>query len=451
MRTALLLPLLFAPLALAQEPHCTPQDTPRQCIARLVGGRADAAVQAAVAATNTGATSITSPSRSTLRDFVTTLTPYFDVATLSDGRKTFGFIYNLRRQAQFEATFPTPKVNPVLAGLIGDTEAKKAKQSLANDDDAVLALSFEALNRFLGRDLNKHRRLFDDLLAASLSDPAVALDTTFAEAGTDAAAFESSVQAAIPAAVAKLTSDFQPRLNNQPQWYGTGIYHWRNHLIGPSESSVALTLELGRQNLNSFYRNEGRDCGNSCAAAFERFVQRTQKPRGDRASLSVEYRARASVQLTTPAGLVEMRTPHRIAYVAAYSRPFGTLVSGKEGRLDFTYAYDGMKTKGNYGIASAALAGESVVAVAQAERIVFDIPRDRSTLAATYTQQLSDRISVPVALVWTDRIGTELVTPNLSPQKSYFREIREHRLTAQIGFIYKFPPVAPPSQPCCCP
>lgn len=453
MRIALLLPLLVAPLALADEPHCTPQDTPRGCIARLASGQVDAALQAGVAATNTGAPSVVSPSRSTLRDFITTLSPYFDVGTLSDGRKTFGAVYNVRQQAQFEATFPTPKVDPTLSTFIGDTQTKKAEQSLSNGDDYILALSFGPKTRLLGRSSGRHRRLVDDLLAASLSGPAVALDTPFAQAGMDAAAFETAARAAIPAAVAKLAGDLTPRVSNQPQLYGTGIYHARKNLTGPSESSFGLTFEVGTQNLDSFYRREGRDCGNACAAAFERFLQRTQNAaKADRFSFTINYKARASVQVPTTLGNVQIRTPHRIGWVVGYSRPLAALVGGKEARLDLTYTYDGMKTKGAYGTSALALGEASAVAgVAPPPRLVSEEPRDRSTLAATYTQQLSDRISAPLALVWSDHIGSDVVyNGQVSPVGPSLVETRDHRLTVRVGLVYKLPSVAPPSKPCCC-
>src|SRR5207253_6322664 len=148
---------------------------------------------------------------STLRDFVTTFQPYFDVATLSDGRKTFGFIYNFRGQASLETIFPTPKIDPVVSAIIGDTETKKQTQALSNGDDYLLAVSYNAATRLFGRNADRHRVLFDELLRESINDPSIALDKTFAEAASDPAAFESSLRGALPAGVAKLTSDFTPR------------------------------------------------------------------------------------------------------------------------------------------------------------------------------------------------------------------------------------------------
>src|SRR5205085_9901499 len=135
----------------------------------------------------------------------------------------------------------------------------------------------------------------------------------------------------------------------------------------------------------SFYRNEGRDCGTSCAGAFAKFVERTKyAAKSDRYSLAVEYKARAKV---TPHPGDQLVTPRRIAFIAGYSRLFAALVSGKEGRLDFTYTYDGMKTKGAYGIGGNSIGRSNILLVSPVVplRTSADTPRDGSTFATTFT------------------------------------------------------------------
>src|ERR1700674_1532863 len=69
----------------AEEQHCLPVDTPRQCVARLVA-EARMAAEALAAAANTGVQTVGSPARSAVKDFLSTLSTQFDGAPLLKDR-----------------------------------------------------------------------------------------------------------------------------------------------------------------------------------------------------------------------------------------------------------------------------------------------------------------------------------------------------------------------------
>src|SRR6185503_7200332 len=93
-----------------------------------------------------------------------------------------------------------------------------------------------------------------------------------------------------------------------------------------------------------------------------------------------------------------------------YGQRFFALASGKEGRIDFNVEYDGQKTK--HGLTTKTSIAHAAALTAIPE---IEAPRDRLRAAATFTQQLSDRVSAVGALVWTDRVETFAGRPLLSP------------------------------------
>lgn len=453
MRTiALLLSLMLVSAIRADEPVCSPSDTPRLCLQKIAGARAVEAVQAAAALTNKGVNSIASPQRSTIKDFFTPLGALADVSTVNNNQKALTLNYNpIPGQLQVETTFVTPKVNDVVSNLIGEASTSGLQHELSNGDDAVIAVTFNRRTRQFGAAAASHRHLIGALLIESMSaDPN--LDRTFAESGGDPAAFETTGRAALVAAMTNIDAAVVPRLNNQPQLYGSAIYHHRKDVVGPSAPSLRLTWAIGTQNLNDFYANEGSDCGTACAAAFHRFVQRTPgAANAPRFTLAAEYKMRekTEVSATNP---VALAAPHRIGYSIGYGRPFASLASGKEGRIDFALDYDGQKMTKAVTAKSGAIGAVTLASPLQIP--VIDAPRDRIRAAGTFTQQLSDRVSVPVSLVWTDRVVAFAGRPLIvSPSLQQPAGLHERRLEVHFGIQYRITqpsPFAPPPSSCCC-
>jgi hypothetical protein len=156
-------------------------------------------------------------------------------------------------------------------------------------------------------------------------------------------------------------------------------------------------------------------------------------------------------------------TPARngLIWRATYGRPFASLLTGKDARLDFGIVFDGKTTKGG---TTSTGTGESqfVVATATAPPLqVVPAPHDRLTAAFTVSQSLSDRISVPLSLIWRDHEewlpGTSVVVPfPISPppgsgngHTTPFRTTR-HDLEVRIGISYRIPSAPPPNRCCCC-
>jgi hypothetical protein len=414
----------------ADAPLCLPSDTPRECL-RKVAGASPAQIAQAAAVANSGVNSTASPMHSTLQDFITPLGVLLDVATVGTNQKALTLNYNpIPGELHVESTFITPEVSALTSSILGDVAATDLKHDLSNGDDVVLALSYQRTSKRIGVVGDPHRALIDALMLESLGGTA---DVSFEKSGSDPAAFATAASAAV------LDPELALRLKNQSQFFATASHHHRKDAIGPNQSSVGVTWQIGSQNLSAFYANEGRDCGANCAEAFHRFVKRTpDAANAGRFSLSIEYRTREKV-----AGPPAQKAPHRFAYSAGYGRPFAALVSGKEGRLDLSVTYDGQKTTRTttFGVLSAA-----VSPVQPLGQLIFPTPRDRVVAAGTITQKVSDRFDVPISIVWSDQLDPVLPSP-VAPGGVKSRK----QLTVHAGLVWKIiPPRGTPHPSCCC-
>jgi hypothetical protein len=433
MRWIGLLLSLFAAFAAraADAPLCLSSDTPRECLHKVAGaGPAQIAQAAAVA--NAGVSTTASPMHSTLQDFITPLGVLLDVAAVGTNQKAFTLNYNpIPGQLHVESTFITPEVSALTASILGDVAATDLKHDFSNGDDVMLALSYQRTSKRIGVVGDPHRALIDALMLEPL---AAAADVPFEKSGTDPSAFVTAARAAV------LDPELSRRLTNQSQVHATASHHHRKDAIGPNQSSIGLTWEIGSQNLSEFYGNEGRDCGANCAEAFHRFVKRTpDAANAGRFSVSIEYRTREKV-----AGPPAQTAPHRFAYSAGYGRPFAALVNGKEGRLDFSVTYDGQKTtrKTTFGPFPMAAA----ISPVQPSQLIFPTPRNRVVASGTITQRVTDHFDVPIALVWSDELDP--VRP--SPVASGGVKSRK-QLTVHAGIVWKIlPPRGTPPPSCCC-
>lgn len=470
--------------SLADEVHCLETDTPRECVRRLQTER-EAAVQAAVAAVNSGAGSVSSPARSALKDFLSVAAAHLDGSVLEDRGQSLAFTYNVpirlretRHQVQVETVFATPQISNAAAASAGTT-APTLVSTLSNADDVRSALSFNPATRRLGRGIAPHRELFETLLLPLLM-PATgeelggiawtSFDLPFngivADPATRAAVisgFETSARNALPPAADKLAADFATLLSNQPQLYATGVVHYRNPIIGPRVWQAMVTWEIGSHNLNGFYARDGKRCAGAraCVDAFQRYVQRTPTAlsRG-RLALSLAYN---SVLASAPDIVNPYVTPSAtgLVYTAAYGLPFASFVRGREGRLDFTLTYDGTEIRPDV-VSTSPFSRIAVSGVEGPRPQSLAPPRDRLVVAGTYTQRLSERMTVPISFVWSDHsesLPGACATSDASPPILLCAPpvtTTERPLVIRVGLTYKIPPRAPErssARPCscCCP
>lgn len=479
------------PSAVARaEQHCLESETPRQCLQRMNMERAASAAEAVPATVTTGVNVPTSPARSALKDFLTVASSQLSTSTLTENPdESLAFAYNLPldllgtgRQVRLETVFTKPQLSSSVQSVAG-VQAPALEKSLSAADDVLFDLSFNQMSRRFGRRVAPHRQLLGSLFtpgepagelfpgAAATLNPDTPFDAIAADPPGRAAAmaaFETTAAGALPSDVQKAAEAVGALLSNQPQLFATSTYRLRKDLVGQRIWSAAVTWEIGSRNLNSFYANEGRDCEltRRCAAALDHYMTRTAHNRAPgRLALSVEYDRKLGNRPNIPsaevASLFVVPKAAGFSYAAVYGQPFASLLTGKEGRLDFTVTFDGTSVQKNLGTSVPANLRTSAVAQAfgrVSPPQAVPAPRDRSTIGATYTQHLSDRLSVPVSLIWSDHIVTTpgaCVTLIISPEQPVVcrpATTRSQRAAAvQVGIIYRIPSVAPPRpRDCCC-
>jgi len=418
---------------------CTTADTPRQCVTKIVSEKPPAA---AAASTTVPLFDNASPARSTLKDFLSVLNSSFDASSLKDDGNALAFAYNVRF-VQLQTTFNTPKLLQPIATNVGSTRATELEKSLSNADDYILSAVLHPSNRFLGTEGGPHVRLFNEIVIESLLPPEGA-DVPLA----DPATFEASVRTALPETVTKIDTDMTPRRMNQSFFTITPSWQHRNHMAGPDVRSATVEFTIGSQNLADFYRHEGRDCGTSCATAFARFVERT-KHAAIAGNLAVSVTRTKTTQLSLPLLLLNpIVKSHQTIYSIAYGRPWVSFITGKEGRIDLRYTFDGQK-----GTPAASETSSTRATTFAADVAGLDPPRDHRVAAIAYTQNISDRVSIPVSAVWTDRIITlpaaaSIISP--FPSRNAPLAIRDRRLAIHAAIVYRIPPATTPSRRSCC-
>ena len=490
MRITIALFLAAIAAAASAQQRCLSDDTPRQCLRRLIDTRAYVNAQAETAAANSGAPAVIGPIRSAVKDFLSVASAHLDGSSVKDSGTAFIIDYNLpgtllgaRRQVNLQTIVTDPKLSAAAqAALASDpTKLAAANQSLGRGDDISVALSFNPVTQRFGRSVEPHRALLDSMLLAFAAGnvpavagvPAESFDTPFAQTVPDPAAritamtaFETAAIGVMPAAVAQIETDVGKLAANQPQLFATVDAHRRTPLIGAREREARLTWEIGSDNINSFRRAEGRDCearGN-CLTAFNDYVARRGKEhRSGRLALAVGYVATAlnDPGLTTPA-FAEQKS-HKFTYTATYGQEITTLVTKKPSRFDITFAYDGQnKTHSVTPIAS----GFAVNAVKNVQLQQQLLPsRTRFSTAATVTQPLTGGLSLPMSVVWKER--TEWLPGTASPPLPISPVVPGNGHTdpfstttrgfeVHVGLLYTVPSFSPattpptPGKDCCC-
>ena len=451
----------------ADEARCFANDTPRQCLQRLITTRAYETAQASLGAANTGPTSVSSPIRSAAKDFLSVASAHIDGSTVKDSGAALTIDYNFPqailgsgRQLNLEAEFPNPVASPAVAA------ATTAPLSLSRGDDVAVALSYNLVTRHFGRGFGGNRELFDSMLLAlaartapaTASVPATSLDTTFAQILPDAAAranamaeFETAAISALPAAAANIVNDLTQLANNQPQIFATYLNHHRAKTVGANKHGFRATWEIGTDNLNSFRRSEGRDCearGN-CLEALELYKARTvREHRTGHLALAIEYGI-TSTNDTGVAAITELPTK-TLTYMATYGAEM-TSFSGHPGRFDLALTYDGHKTTRGFTTSGFAAAAHVLSAPTPQG---FPTSTLQSAAVVTFTQPLSQNLSGLMSVASLDHDDWTPAVPFSGSFPSPPRPVHTHHRETfvQGGISIKLPPFSRPSPKgsCCC-
>lgn len=449
----------------AQE-RCRATDTPRECFERWIPVSVKApeapaaeAVKTLVASVNDGLSDLNAPVQATLKNFLGGLSGSVDTAVTGQDATGLAFGYtlplDLHGHARFETKFTKPQLSQQTLGKVTDPkEQKKLEASLSALDDVMWALSYDWTSRLAGRSVERHRSLLAALVplpqeaqgayvqALAASGIAAAdAEKSFRQLNVAPLAFETAVRGA--GTPSQLEADFASLLSNQPQVYATAFYTARRDVVGPAALGATVTLELSGRNLLGFYRHEGRDCGSNCAQAFQGYLARVRDPRkAPRIAVWAGYaRTEATpdpVSGTTPDPVTSL------TYGFSAGVPFTSLLSGKEGRLEAGVTYDGTTRKRELFYTSLRTAAASDIVSPPILRSTVASPEyERGAAAVTFTQSLSDRVSVPISFVYREveyavRFGQELST------------VRERESAVHVGVRYRIVPPRP-SPRCCCP
>lgn len=442
--SASLLLLLFSFDAAAQQ--CTPDDTPLTCWRQFNPSVAAKTAQK-VATTNTGTpTSTTLATATALRDFLSFFSAGVDTGKVTEGGTSVTLDWNIpfpfgedHDRIKVQALFTDPALAEDVQTPLG-SKATIAKDRLTNFDDITTLISYDPVNRWLGRSIAPHV-VFLDALEAGNPDTAAQLQK-FAEllaqpdfpaltenmkfsTVTDAekrnaairlveaaAAVEKEAAARSSAIVTALTR----LINNQPQAYVSGTYHFRNELVGPDEWSVKATFEVAPKSLNRFLRSNDDVCSpanvketakaEKCVKRLEAFaaVDDPSNPpdANDRLSFSLEYKKakRETVDLSDFAipSPVSREGTHSLVISLIYGHPL-TGATLKNTRVDVALNY---------------------------ENISNDPKRkDRFVASLTFSQKLSDTMTLPLSLTYANHTA-------------YLPQTDRH-LGVHFGLSYKIP------------
>ena len=469
--------LILAAFDMQAAERCLPGDTPRQCVQRLITMRAWENAQAALAATNPGASTVASPIRSAVKDFLSVGSAHVDGSSVKDGGTALIIDYNFIKQINLEATFPDPALSPA-------AEAAHAPPQLSRGDDVLTTLSYNLLTPRFGRHVDKP--LFDSILGALISNtapataavPVTSYDTPFLELLPDTAArvtamaeYEAAVIAALPAVANQLGEDFKDLANRQPQIFASGLYRRRSSEIGPDLHGFRLTWEIGNDNVNTFRDHEGHGCEarGDCLAAFTNFTAREAKRhRAGRLALAIQY---GKTALNNAATYTEVATKG-FTYMGTYGQEVSGF-TGQPTRIDLSYTYDG--TKASHALTTGGTTTSQRRASIFAARDVTVIPPSsvHDALAFTITQPVGKNFYVPMSVVrakhddWLPGTCVQgqapdpIPNPVSSPVPNFPAPVLvctspTHRLYSKTEFHvairYQFPSLSHPSpnSSCCC-
>jgi hypothetical protein len=473
--------LLIATAAAAEE-RCISSETPRHCLQRLITAHAYEAAQNALTQVTTGPSAASSPAQTAMKDFLTTASAHLDGSSAADGKKSLTFAYNLatsNQQSNIEVTLTDPSLSAAVKEESDPAQAAALKKELGNSDDVAISLAINPLTQHVGRGLDPHRRLFESLMSALVSNPAPApatipaasFDTPFAEIFPDAAArmaammdVESLSLSALPATATRLTQDFARLVSNQPQLFFTVIGQRRQPTTGPNQRGGRVTWEIRTDNLNTFRRNEGRGCEaqGTCLTAFNDYANRTASGHNHgQLALAVEYlKIEANDPRLTAPPATELAAK-TLTFSAVYGREITSFVSSQPGRFDFAVSYNGKEATT---VPAVAPTMHRIIPMVDLNQQVQQLPpvTTRLSATATVTQPLGNGVSIRLGAAWKDNqvwlpgTGSPLVSPEQPPGNGHMAPFSKHEsgIEARVGFLYQFPsfrrPPSPPKKECCC-
>jgi hypothetical protein len=426
--------------------QCTPDETPLQCWRDING--VPAATARDIATTNTGTASVSSQATAAaLQDFLSLFTAGIDTGTVVqngtsvtvDWNVPFPFIEDNDR-VKVQSAFTDPELAADVLTPLG-SNAEAAKSKLTNFDDITTTIYYDPVNRRFGRSIAPHIALLRALDTTPLSATALQALGQYIVAHnitgfTNATKFSTvtdpetqkgliaAVEAAANAEKQSMTSAtaivkaLTIAINNQPQAYFGGIYHYRNPLIGPDDFSVKGTLEIGYNSLNQFLRTNNTICSDAavveqsnaktCADKLIAFTnaQDPAQPNGNsRLSCAIEYKqARADSVDLSSFGIVSPNTPvvrpqtHSLVYSLTWGRPLpGARI--KNSRVDLAINYNNISND--------------------------PTKKDQFVASLTFSQKVSDTLTLPISIVYANHA-------DYLPQT-------DKRLGVHFGFSYKVP------------
>ena len=444
---ASLLMMAVAASAIAQQ--CTPDDTLLVCWRKFNSVAAKTAQS--VATTNTGTPSATTQAAATaLRDFQSFFSAGLDAGTVVENATSVTLDWNIpfpfvedNDRIKLQSFFTDPWLAADVSTRLG-SGASTAKSQLTNFDDVVTLISYSPVNQHFGRSIAPHIDFLRYLETAS-SDPAAQLQKigqlladvpqTILEGSKFSAITDPSQQAAVIAKVEAAASAEQKSstrstaivkaltqvINNQPQVYAGGTYHYRNALVGPDEVSVKGTFELSPKSLNRFLRANDSVCdpaknttsgkvnaanASSCTSRLVAFAgAASQANAGDRLAFAIEYkRARGESVDLSKFMVVPPNTPvvrpetKSLIYSLTYGRPL-TNAKIKDARFDLAVNYTNISNDPTM--------------------------KDRFVATLTFSQKVSDTMTLPLSLTYANH--TQYL-----PQT-------DRRVGVHFGVSYKIP------------
>jgi hypothetical protein len=483
-RNASFLIVLAVSAAHADEPakplqRCLESDTPRQCFRRNLTAVAVQAAKAQLDQMRPKATD-DAVARVASQDFNTPVSVKTLTGTPAD--KQFVFDANALQQIHLQTVMRDPHVS---AAFFDAAQRAVLERLLGRGDDTALTLAFNRLTRAFGIAVDPHRRFIEsllldlagDALPASAAVAADKMDTPFEQLFPDRSArlaamtaFETASAAAeLPKLAAdRIIAPFAKALASQPQIYlSLGSDH-RSDVVGPRERNVTLHWEIGADNLNTFRRDEGRDCEqtHSCLAALTAFGNRVERRRFDPGRIALSAGYHRSLSATPEQALLPPFTfepGHWLSYSVTYGRTIEAMGADKPGAIDVTFNY---RTHSTAAAAPPATTTRAPLASTLAEipgTLHVPPPATRYSVAALVTQPVTRQLSVPVTIAYssgTDYVatpGSTTVSPALPPRVV----ARPHSgFSVLAGLQYHVPSAprpSPPSPPkpqpqnCCCP
>jgi hypothetical protein len=420
-----LLMMVVASSAIAQQ--CTPDDTLLICWRKYNSLAAKTAQY--VATTNTGTPSATTQAAATaLRDFQSFFSAGFDAGTIIENATSvtldwnipFPFVENDDR-VKVQTFFTDPSLAADVATPLG-SYSPTAKSQLTNFDDVTTLISYSPVNQHFGRSIAPHIDFLRYLEASANSDPAAELakigqlladvpqtilaGSKFSEISDPAqqAAVIAQVEAAASAEAKSATRTtaivkaLTKVINNQPQAYAGGTYHYRNALVGPDEMSVKGTFELSPKSLNRFLKSNDSVCdpaknttsGKASAANAAACVSRlvafsdaaSQASAGDRLAFAIEYkRARgesvdiSKFMVAPPNTPVVRPETTSFIYSLTYGHPL-TNAKIKDVRVDVAVNYTNISNDPTM--------------------------KDRFVASVTFSQKVSDTMTLPLSITYAN-------------------------------------------------